>query len=47
MKWGEHSTEAGDKLTEVIANFFGAKGLSILVGVATFAFLISAISKWS
>jgi len=47
MKWGGNSNKAGDKLTEIIGKFFGAKGLSILLGVATFAFLVSAVSKWT
>lgn len=47
MKWGKNSKKAAEKLTETVANFFGAKGLSILLGVTTFALLVSAISKWT
>jgi len=46
MKWGGNSNKAGEKLTEVIGKFLGVKGLSILLGVSAFAFLVSAISKW-
>jgi len=47
MKWGGSSEKAGKKVTEFVGKLFGAKGLSILLGVATFAFLVSAVSKWT
>lgn len=46
MKWGDNSKKSAEKLTETIGKFFGAKGLSILLGVTTFALLVSAVSKW-
>ena len=46
MKWGENSDKAGEKLTEIVGNLFGAKGISILLGVATFALLVGATHKW-
>ena len=46
MKWGKNSNKAGDKITEFVGKIFGAKGLSILLGISTFALLISAVSKW-
>ncbi|MCF7876346.1 hypothetical protein K9M06_04745 [Candidatus Bipolaricaulota bacterium] len=46
MKWGENSNKAGEKVTELVGKVFGARGLSILLGIATFALLVGAISKW-
>jgi hypothetical protein len=46
MKWGGNSNKAADKLTEAIGKIFGAKGLSILLSIATFALLVSAGVKW-
>jgi len=46
MKWGEHSDKAANKITELVGNVFGAKGLSILLGIATFSLLASATWKW-
>ena len=46
MKWGKNSGETADKLTEIIGEIFGARGLSVLMTVATFALLIGAINKW-
>ena len=46
MKWGGHSNKAAEKLTEVIGKIFGAKGLSILLTIATFALLVGAVNKW-
>lgn len=46
MKWGGNSSKVADKLTKTIGNIFGAKGLSILLTIATFALLIGAVNKW-
>ncbi len=46
MKWGGSSKKAGEKITEIVGKVFGARGLSILLGIATFALLVGAINKW-
>ncbi len=46
MKWGEKSNKAGEKLTELVGKTFGARGLSILLGIAVFALLAGATHKW-
>lgn len=46
MKWGENSNKAGEKITELVGKVFGARGLSILLSITTFALLIGAIHKW-
>lgn len=45
MKWG-NSNKAGEKLTELVGNVFGTRGLTILLGISTFALLVGAINKW-
>ena len=46
MKWGGNSNKAGEKITELVGKVFGARGLSILLGISTFALLVGAIHKW-
>ena len=46
MKWGEHSDKAASKITELVGNVFGAKGVSILMSIAAFALLAGASFKW-
>ena len=46
MKWGENSDKAENEIVELVGNIFGAKGVSILLGVATFALLAGANWKW-
>jgi len=46
MKWGESSDKAANKITELVGNFFGAKGLSILLTITAFSLLAGAHIKW-
>ncbi len=46
MKWGEHSDKAANKVTELVGNVFGAKGLSILLSITAFSLLAGATYKW-
>lgn len=46
MKWGEGSNKAGEKITDIVGKVFGARGLSILLGISIFALLVGGINKW-
>ncbi len=47
MKWGGSSNTVGEKLTKIVGNLFGVRGLSILAAITVFALLIGAGSKWT
>jgi len=46
MKWGEDSDKTANKITELVGNVFGAKGISVLLSIAAFALLAGASFKW-
>jgi hypothetical protein len=46
MKWGNHSEKAVERVEQFAARLFSAKGLYLLLVLATFLLLSSAGDKW-
>ncbi len=46
MKWGRSSEKAENKITELVGNFFGAKGLYVMATLILFVLVTGAGFKW-
>ncbi len=46
MKWGKYSEEATERVEKFVGRLFSAKGLYLLLALATFLLLSGAHDKW-